>query len=229
MEKLVYALWKRPDEKIDDFRLHLLGETAPRLLEAGARRLRLSVADVQAGLERSMPVRQEQTERVAAIAPLWLDDPDARDPIERALAAAAPRFAGYLVDETIPRWYDDRPDEERTPGVSLVSFLVPNPKLSHAEFMHEWQDVHTALSLEVHPLWCYVRNAVRRALTPGAPPWAGIVEEHFRRIEDVTDPARLYGSRENARRVLEHVQKFLDLPALETSLMSEWVIRSPTP
>lgn len=225
MEKLVYALWKRPDERIDDFRLRLLGETAPALLAAGARRLRLSVADVQAGLERSMPARPAQTERVAGVAALWLDDLDARDPIERALAGAASRFAGYQVDETVPRWYDDRPDEERTPGVSLVSFLVPNPKLSHEEFLHEWQDIHTALSLEVHPLWCYVRNAVRRALTPGAPPWAGIVEEHFRRLEDVTDPARLYGSRENARRVLEHVQKFLDLPNLEVALMSEWVVR----
>ncbi len=225
MEKLVYALWKRTDESIDAFRLRLLGETAPRLLEAGVRRLRFSIADVQAGLERSMGVRQEQSERVAAIAPLWLDDSGEREALERALAASAPRFAGYLVDESVPRWYDDRPAEERTPGVSLVTFLVPNPKLSHAEFLHEWQEVHTALSLEVHPLWCYVRNAVRRALTPGAPDWAGIVEEHFRRIEDVTDPARLYGSRENARRVLEHVQKFLDLPRLETSLMSEWVVR----
>jgi hypothetical protein len=227
VDKLVYALWKADATPIGELRRRLLEQAGPRLLAAGVPRLSISVADLPQSLEASVPVR-DAAGRVAALANVWLDDPAARATVLRELSAAADRVAGYAVDESIPRWYHDRtwPDGTRTPGANLVTFLVANPALSREAFMHEWHDVHTPLSLEIHPLWCYVRNVVREILTPGAPAWPGIVEEHFRRVEDVTDPERFYSGVANAKRVLDHCRKFLDLERIETQLMSEYWLRS---
>ncbi len=227
MHKLVYVLWKADATPIGELRRRLLEDAGPRLLGAGVPRLSVSVADLPQSLAASVPVR-DAGGRVAAIANVWLEDPAARGGVERVLSSAAERIAGYAVRESIPRWYHDRtwPDGTRTPGANLVSLLVRNEALSHEEFMHEWHAVHTPLSLEVHPLWCYVRNVVLEALTPDAPAWPGIVCEHFRAVEDVTDPERFYRGSANVVRVLDHCRKFLDLERIESQLMSEYVLRS---
>jgi hypothetical protein len=77
----------------------------------------------------------------------------------------------------------------------------------------------------------YVRNVVVRALTPGAPPWAGIVEEGFP-TEAVTDPMLWYcadGSNEKLERnfaaMMESVAAFLDTDRVESHPMSEYRIK----
>jgi len=74
-----------------------------------------------------------------------------------------------------------------------------------------------------------VRNEIVRALTPGAPGWAAIVEEHFP-IEALTDPLVWYaaeGSEERYRRHLERMMQscmaFLAIDRVEAHPMSEYV------
>ena len=110
--------------------------------------------------------------------------------------------------------------------MKLVTLFRKPDRLSYEAFIKHWHESHTPLSLEVHPLWCYIRNVVERAVTPDAPEFHGIVEEQFRTVEDLTDPDRFYGSEENQRRVLEDAREFLDLEKIQTSTMSEYIQRS---
>ena len=51
---------------------------------------------------------------------------------------------------------------------------------------------HSTVSEAVQPRCRYVRNTVFRAVTPGAPPYRGIVEEAWPSAEHVTDPMLFY-------------------------------------
>ncbi len=79
----------------------------------------------------------------------------------------------------------------------------------------------------------YVRNAVVRTLTPGAPPYRGIVDEAWPSAEHVTDPMLFYcgdGSsetmRRNVDRMLESVRGFLDMDRIRNVTMSEYLLKT---
>ena len=201
MSKLVYLLWKAVDLEGPSFRGRLIEELAPRLLGAGAERLSVNVADVEASMEASVPVRAEEGE-VAGLVTLSLPNAEKREEIERALGAVSEKIAGYRVTESIPLEYDRRtwPDGERSPGAKLVTLFHKPAEMPYDAFIREWHEVHTPLSLQIHPLWRYIRNVVEESVTVGAPHFDGIVEEHFRSVEDITDPDRFYGKRENIKR-----------------------------
>ncbi len=231
MEKLVYLLHKPTGTPVLDFRKRLLDREAPRLLEQGARSLTLNVADIGAETGTTVPISSPDPS-LAATASLWLACLDDRGPLEATLREACERIDGYLVTESVPVDFDQRtwPDGERTPGAKLVTLFDRPERLSEQEFLREWHGTHTPLSLEIHPLWRYVRNVVARPVTEGAPKLVGIVDEQFRTLEDLTDPARFYGSAEsmerNMKRVLDHCRKFLDLEHIQTYAMSEYIVRS---
>jgi hypothetical protein len=232
MEKLEYVLWRRRGTPVEVFRAALLEKTAPRILRSRARGLTMNVADVDAQLGGTVPVRDE-TASMAATVGVWLACVDERGAIEDALREACDRLAGYLVTESVPRDYDERtwPDGERTPGVKLVTLFEKPARLTYEEFIERWHGSHTPLSLEIHPMWCYVRNVVARRLTPEGPDWKGIVDEQFRSTEDLTDPTRFYGVsgdwKTNIQRVLDDCRTFLDLERIQTAVMSEYILRSP--
>jgi hypothetical protein len=136
---------------------------------------------------------------------------------------------GYLVDEALPvprarTWLAGT----SAPGACLLTLFRKNAKLTRPEFFREWFEVHTPLSLKIHPLWGYTRNAVRSPLLEGSQPWDGIVTEDFRATEDLLDPRRLFGGTlqavPNMLRVGRHVSKFLELSTLENYLVDEYVL-----
>jgi len=82
----------------------------------------------------------------------------------------------------------------------------------------------------------YVRNAVVRALTQGAPTYFGIVEEAWPSAEHMTNPFLFYGAHtrdalaQNLGAMLRSVTGFLSLPRIQNVTLSEYVLRSaPTP
>jgi hypothetical protein len=187
----------------------------------------LHVADARrtsahrAGARRARPF--------AGTASFWLPCVDAPR-FEAALAQACARRAGYLVTESVPRDFDRRdwPDLVRSPGLVMISVFPQPERLSRAEFIARWHGSHTPLSLEVHPLWRYVRNVVARTLTPGAAELAGIVEEHVREAADLLEPARFYGGAEragaNMRRILDDAKSFLDLERVTSVVTSQYIL-----
>ena len=113
----------------------------------------------------------------------------------------------------------------RSPGVTLWT-AFPSPSAQRQAFYAHWHGSHTPLSFEIHPLWEYIRNAVARPLTAGAPPYRAIVEERFRTLEELVDPMKFFGSAENIQRVLTDIAAFSDLDQMNTAPMSEWIIKS---
>ena len=59
MEKMIFPLWKRSDDGSEAFRERLLGPVAQGLLQAGARRLRISVVD--AAVAPAASLRQQNS------------------------------------------------------------------------------------------------------------------------------------------------------------------------
>ena len=221
--KLVYALWADRGRDRRELGRGLIEDAAPRLRECGARVAAVNVADVDAPLSGSMPL-VEAGDALAAL--LTLDPEDAADtePLAPVLAAFGERVGGYRVEESVPvEWETPAGGAgERTPGVKLVTLFDKRPELGDDEFLRLWVEEHTPLSIDVHPLWRYVRNRVLESLTPEAPFFRGVVEETFRSLDDVLDPDRFYGSAENQRRVARHVRRFIDLRRMQTCLMSEY-------
>jgi len=157
---------------------------------------------------------------------VWLDNLDDRGWIEEMLHGPGVPFHGYLVTESIVREYASRdwPDGARSPGITLVAAFRKPPALPDEEFYRRWHDGHSKLSLEVHPLWRYVRNAVARAITPGAPDFRAIVEERVRRYEDMAPEAFYRGQQQS---VTNDLATFVDLGGVDQmriELMSEYIL-----
>lgn len=230
MEKLVYLLGDSEVPRVPrartDLRDRLLALATP-LARAGARRVRAQVADLDDPLADS--VAQFNTGgHIDAKVSLWLDSLDARGEVERALAGAAARCAGYLVTESVPcprapvGAADARP--VRAPGVCLVTTFDKPAALSDDDFYARWHGSHTPLSLEIHTLSHYVRNSVVRALTKDAPPLRAIVNEAVASLGEIADPLAFYGSEANRKRAVADLLTFVDFRSLSAVLMSEYAL-----
>jgi len=105
---------------------------------------------------------------LAGLVQLWLDSVDDWPAVVEQVPADV-----YLVTESVPQ-----PVAE-TPGLLTHLTWFPKPdRLSDDEFFHGWHVVHTPSSAALHPRrQGYVRDAVARSLTPGAPPVRAIVSE----------------------------------------------------
>jgi hypothetical protein len=158
---------------------------------------------------------------------VWMDCLDDRAWIEERLRLPGVPFHGYLVTESIVREYQARdwPAGERSPGITLVAAFRKPVQLENREFYRRWQEEHSRLSLEIHPLWRYVRNAVARAITPGAPDFRAIVEERVRHHEDMM-PDAFYGGKQEV--ATNDLARFVDLGGIDQmriELMSEYIFR----
>jgi hypothetical protein len=228
MEKLVYLCWKRANDSMASFRDVILSEASPRLLAVGALSLTVNVADLGDQINDS-PLVIGEGRTLSASVSLWLDSIDARAGIEQTLGALTERLWGYLVTESVPMHYADRnwPDGAKSPGVTLFTAFPKPDRLTDEQFFGHWHGSHTPLSFEIHPLWRYLRNAVARPLTAGAPPYRGIVEERFRDIQDALDMERLFrGKAANMKRGMKDVDQFLDRDKIVSTLMNEYIVKS---
>ncbi|MEZ4217374.1 MAG: EthD domain-containing protein [Myxococcota bacterium] len=234
MEKVVYLLGlgasgaaESDGRDARDARIALrerLLALAEPLAAAGARRARAAVADID-DARADASFRLDAHGHGDAAVSLWLDSIDARGPVERALAGAAARCAGYLVTESVPLApAAGVAPGARIPGVALVTSFDKPAALDDDAFYARWHGSHTPLSLEIHPLLHYVRNAVVRPLTPGAPPLRAIVSEAVASVDVIADPAVFYGSEEGRARAVADLRTFVDFRSLATALMSEYVL-----
>ena len=157
------------------------------------------------------------------------------------LAASAERLAGYEVVESLYRDYGGNqwsaprswPDGQRSPGVLTVALLQQHPAQTFDEWMTRWHTRISPITESIQPRCRYVRNAVFRAVTDGAPPIRGIVEEAWPSLEHVTDPMLFYCAdgdpeRMNAHvsQMIEEINAFVDLSTLRSVTMSEWILKS---
>ncbi len=228
-----------------DFAARVRG-AAPSLLGRSSARLKLTLTTAPPPRLSLIPFRRPPL----ALLSVWTDG----DPRQVAAEHAAPlrevlpgaRLAAYRVSEALPCEYRrDWPDGVETPGPVLITTFRKPPRLPWDEFLRAWHGHHTPLSLQVHPLWCYVRNVVEEALVDGSPPLDAIVEELFRSPADLHNPLRFFGgplsapgprvlagpgrvlrALPNMIRVGLDIRRFIDLGSMENHLARELWLRS---
>jgi hypothetical protein len=240
VEKLQYLCWPQPGRAPAERGRQFLDEVVPALLALDPRGLSLQVDDADAQVAVPMPPPEDEPQP-AALVSVWLDNYDTRAPYEEVLGAASDRIAGYLVTESLytdyggNRWSEPRdwPDGTRSPGVVMVTLLERPERMGYEEWIAHWHGVQSPVSEAIQPRTRYVRNAVARPVTAGAPPWLGIVEEAWGSPEDVTDPMRFYCAdgdparmQANLATMLDSVTTFLDLERIRSFTTSEYLLRT---
>ena len=239
MPKVIYLLWDRTPHDPKARRIKLIDECAPKLLDAGAARLLINVQDDLMTTPSPAPQTIFTVPFVAEVS-LWLGDVDTRFEYEDIMSAAGFDVAGYEVTEHLYTDYGgnqhsaprDWPDGERSPMVVSVTPLERKKGMSKTDWMQHWFGYQGPMSEAMQPRARYVRNVVVRALTPGAPPYEGIVEESWPSHEHVVNPYLFYGAGnpltlvKNMAVMTTSVAKFLPFWKITSRTMSEYWIQS---
>jgi hypothetical protein len=240
MEKLIYLVRLEADTTRETVAETMLGSVAPALLALGPHRMSMDLRDTHCDIPAPVPTPEGETP-LHALVSLWLDAVDHRAPYEAVLEGAATTVDGYVVVESLYRDYGgnqwsgrrDWADGQRSPGVLTVALLRQHPDLTHEEWMTRWHTRISPITEAIQPRTRYVRNAVFRGITDGAPPLQGIVEEAWPSLDHVTDPMLFFcaeGDPEkmtaNINQMIEEITAFTDLDTMRSVTMSEWILKS---
>jgi hypothetical protein len=225
VEKLVYLLNKDPETSGDAVGHAVIERLVPALRSHGAYRILVNTADLTERIAREAPARiGGPWNGLGAVVSFWLDNLDARTKIEPEIAGLSASYAGYLVTESVVQPYQRSwVDGERRAGVTLFSALGKPAAATEEEFYYWWQVRHSASSFRLHPRrWSYIRNAVARPLTQGAPAYRAIVLEHFRDLAEFTDDSLLFGGEAALAEMYEELPHFCDADTMITGPMGEY-------
>jgi hypothetical protein len=232
MEKLIYVVWKNADRSPEDFKKELLGETARKLEELGARRLSMSIADELTEYAQGSRITRMDNP-IAGTISIWLDTALRQAPFEEGIAGVTERYAGYLVTESVPivNTTQTAPLGQRTPGINTIAFLEKPERMTYEAWREQWQGHHTQVGIDTQSTFLYIQNVVVRPLTDQAPPWTAIVEEGFP-AQALQDPMIFYDAqgsperlKENQKKMVESCKKFIDFHELESHPMSEYILK----
>lgn len=227
MPKYIYLIRSPEPLERDTFKSRILNEIVPQLVQLNPEKLKVSVTEFAPPRFTILPLKSTGL----ALVSVWGDFADASGDWWREIAGMGGSIAGYRVTESTPVAYDKTWDDgDASPGAVLLTLMKKNAKLSYEQFMNEWFGHHTPMAIRIHPLWNYIRNVVESTIYDDSPPFDGIVEEHFRSLRDITNPARFFGGvvkmLPNMTQVGLHSNKFLDLSATENYILTEFHIRS---
>jgi hypothetical protein len=148
------------------------------------------------------------------------------------LAGECDTLAAYLVTESVPLPAPATGPGERTAGLANVALLRRPADLDTETWFARWHIDHTPVAIETQSTFGYAQNAVVRALTPGAPDIAAIVEELFP-IEATSDLHAFFGAADDAdlsyrmNRMVASTAAFGANQNVDTVPTSRYVLRSP--
>jgi hypothetical protein len=153
----------------------------------------------------------------SAMVSFWLNAAHDKAKYEPVLEGASTRIAGYAVSEAVVLPITEaQPDGVRVPGFSQIAFFRKLPGITQEGFLRIWMRDQTKVGPETQETFYYGQNIVVRALTVGAPPLDGIVDECYP-IEALTDHLvywRANGSEEtfkaHLKREMDNVARFID-------------------
>jgi hypothetical protein len=177
VEKVIYLLM----DGDPDVGSTLRTDTVAALRTAGGKRIQVNVVDAILGPPFGVAPDSDAPELTAAVS-AWVNTSEGTR-FEMALPNGGPggSWFGYLVTEAepLPNTTASPGPDGRVPGFAqLVPLKVPEG-LGWGEWRRRWQTNHTSVALGTQSTFRYVQNVVLRPLTPGAPRYAGIVEECF--------------------------------------------------
>ncbi|WP_299697968.1 EthD domain-containing protein [Hydrocarboniphaga sp.] len=233
MEKVIYLLW-RPSGLDAGAWAANLRQSLPDLQEQpGLRSLQFNVQDE--AVEPASALR-----RASSIAPpdalvqIWFDSAiqALRASTDESLARHASRIAAYLVTESQPLVNHHRRSRPgvRTEGFAQLALLKRPARLTPAQWLDIWQNRHTRIAIETQSTFEYIQNLVVRALSADAPHYDAFVEECFPAAA-MSDPYVFFDApgdpekfQRNLDRMMESVQRFIDMDALDVLPTSQYRI-----
>jgi len=235
----VYLVYERPSVDPAALRARFLDDVAPRLLALAPRALQMDLDDEHAQMKSMVPVPADELP-VRACVSIWLATHDERAPYEAILRAAGVRIAGYLVTESMFREYGENehaparnwPDGARSPGIITLTVFDKPQGVDDETFYGHWYSHQSTMSEDMQPRARYVRNAVARAVTPGAPRLRAIVEEAWPSVEHVTNLHTFFGASsndelgENIRVMLDSTKLLYDPATMRNYPLSEYILKS---
>lgn len=160
---------------------------------------------------------------------LWIDRAETLRDLAAQLDWVGDRRRTCFLVESVIREYPriDWSPGSRSPGATLLALLRKRPGMSDHDFRERWEH-HSTLSVRLHPLTRYHRNAVLRTDGEEPPDCDGLVEERIGTLEDLA-PERFYigpGARELATSSLDG---YVDIAhgGLTCALMDEYLLKLP--
>ena len=230
MEKVI-AVLMRP-EPDDEWCARLRGPVAGALLELGVAGLSVNVRDNV--VRHSLMTLTTLDPPVAAVVSLWTQQcyGDQATTALKLLASECDQLAAYLVTESVPMVAPPCEPGTRTTGLANIALLRRPDGLDQATWLNRWQHDHTPVAIETQSTFGYTQNCVVRALTPGAPGIAGIVEELFP-AEAITDLKAFFGAaddrdlQDRVGRMVASTTAFGANENIDTVPTSRYVFRTP--
>ena len=209
------------------FKSRIFDKLVPGLLDLDPEKLKISLTETERPRLTILPLKATGL----ALVSVWGELDGDIERWQAEMTSISGGVVGYRVTESTPVAYEkDWEDGNASPGTVLLTLMKKNVKLSYEQFMDEWFGHHTPMALRIHPLWNYTRNVVESVVIEDSPPFDGIVEEHFRSLGDITNPARFFGGAfrmlPNMLKVYRHANKFMEISATENYLLTEYHIRS---
>lgn len=212
MEKIVYALWVRPDGTRAALNAALRAAMPGIAAMPGVRSVRLNLQDA------AVAAAEHHRQRTAApqmdaVVQVWLDAGHGRrrEAVDAALAVEGARVTGWLVTEStiIPNVLHPPAAGARCEGWAQVCFLFRPERLDHPTWREVWQGGHTAVGVETQSNFEYVQNMVVRRVVGEGPDYAAMVEECFP-AEAMTDPAVFFDAVGDAERLQRHIARMME-------------------
>ncbi len=232
----MYCVTSKPGVNSSALRDLLRGRVAERLTELGAHGVQVNVADDAVAPADGLRIVSSPTPAEAVVS-IWIDSAvdQFRLPFDQAIAGDVATSAAYLVTESVPVPNTRHRTEpgERVDGFAQLAFLKRPAEQPAEEWLDIWLNSHTRIAIDTQDTFLYVQNVVTRVLTDGATPWDAIVEEAFP-VTAMTDPHVFFDAvgdderlAKHQQEMLESVQRFVDLAAIEVITTSRYVMRSP--
>jgi hypothetical protein len=230
MEKVI-AVLMRP-EPDDDWCDRQRGPVADALLGLGIAGLSVNVRDSAVG--HSLMTLTTLDPPVAAVVSLWTQQcyGEQTTAALNLLAAECEQLGAYLVTESVPMKPPSVELGSRTMGLANIALLRQPEGMDQATWLNRWQLGHTSVAVETQSIFGYTQNWVVRALTPGAPGIAGIVEELFP-AEAITDLKAFFGAADDGDlqhrlgRMVASTAAFGANENIDTVPTSRYILKTP--
>jgi hypothetical protein len=220
MEKLVYQLWKKDDDILENFKESLLSNLT-KDLDGLVTELQINIAD--ADVEPASGLAQSNYPPAPnAVIFLKVQSYFLAHTLEDHLHKVAKKIHGFVVSESVI--LDDvkkSPLGLRSEGFSQVVFLEKPETMYAFDWFEHWTKYHTKIAIETQSNFIYVQNSVVRPLQKSSPAFIAIIEECFP-YEAMSDPEVFYDAEnnpellaKNGQVMMSSCEKFIDFKKIE--------------
>ena len=239
----LYIIRENGTEKYDDFSKRVLSSLREFITHNSVSLCKVSLTTEAPPKLSIIPFRKTKLALVSIekSSPISLKNPAAskkptaahqKDLTAMKMISKIPGFSGaYHANTTLPcSYHRNWPDGCFSPGYGLLTLFRKKSDIDYDCFYERWFESHTPLSLRVHPLWNYVRNAVAESLDPSEAHYDGIVEEHFHSKKDLTNPVIFFSGVLRMPFVMLEVNRdinsFIERGSIEPFLVREYYLKS---